>query len=94
MEETRASGEANGLAIAALVLGILGVTALPLVGSVLALVLGYRTRREILRSGQQGEGMATAGIVLGWVGVGLAVFFLVLGLLFVVAFLPWRMMGL
>lgn len=69
----------NGYAIAALVLGIVwmyGVT------SILALVFGYRARREIDASQgwQTGRGLATAGIVLGWVGIG----GLVLVILFVV----------
>jgi hypothetical protein len=38
---------------------------------VLALAFGYRARREIKSSvpRQGGAGLATAGIVLGWVGV-------------------------
>ncbi len=63
----------NGMAIAALVLGIVWVYG---VGSVLALVFGYSAKAEIDRSGgaQTGRGMAVAGIVLGWVGVGLIAF--------------------
>ena len=59
----------NGKAIAALVLGIVWLYGL---GSILALIFGYQARKEIEASGniQQGKGMATAGIVLGWVGVG------------------------
>ena len=43
------------------------------IGSVLALVYGYRARREIKNSEplQRGAGLATAGIVLGWVGMAL-----------------------
>ena len=65
----------NGLAIASMVLGILW---LYWIGSILALVFGYVARDQIKRSGQAGDGMAIAGIVLGWVGIG----FLVLGLAF------------
>lgn len=57
----------NGLAIASLVLGILWIY---WVGSILALVFGYVARNQIKASGQTGAGMAVAGIVLGWVGVG------------------------
>lgn len=63
----------NGFAVASLVLGIAGFAfCLVLVGPILALVFGYRARREIDGSGglQTGRGMATAGIVLGWVGIG------------------------
>jgi len=62
----------NGKATAALVLGILGLVVCPLVPSILALVFGYQARSEIDRTGgvQGGRGSAVAGIVLGWVGVG------------------------
>jgi hypothetical protein len=61
-------GAANSDAIASLVLGILWLGG---IGSVIAIVLGIRARREIDRSygRQSGRGQATAGIVLGWIGV-------------------------
>ena len=68
----------NGFAVASMVLGILW---LYWFGSILALVFGYTAKRQIRERGEAGGGMATAGIVLGWVGVG----FLALGLLFGVA---------
>ncbi|QVT81512.1 hypothetical protein ENKNEFLB_03922 [Nocardioides aquaticus] len=66
----------NGLAIASMVLGILW---LYWVGSILALVFGYVARAQIKRShGQQvGGGMAVAGIVLGWIGIGIALVFVI-----------------
>ena len=62
--------ETNGLAIASLVLGIVWLMGL---GSILALIFGYVAKSQIDRSGgwQTGRGLAIAGIVLGWVGVGL-----------------------
>ena len=49
-------------------------------GSILALVFGYLAKREIRNSNKplDGNGMATAGIVLGWVGI--ATMALVIGL--------------
>jgi hypothetical protein len=60
----------NGLAIAAMVLGILWLYWL---GSILALIFGYVAKNQIDNSrGQEGgRGMAIAGIVLGWVGVAI-----------------------
>lgn len=58
----------NGLAIASLVLGIVWIY---WIGSILALVFGYVAKNQIRRTGEGGSGMATAGIVLGWVGVGI-----------------------
>jgi len=60
----------NGMAIASMVLGIVWVY---WVGSILALIFGYVALNEIRRSKQAGEGMAIAGIVLGWIGVGILV---------------------
>jgi hypothetical protein len=59
----------NGFAIAAMVLGIVWVY---WIGSILALVFGYTAKRQIDESNgaQGGRGMAVAGIVLGWIGVG------------------------
>ena len=70
----------SGKATASLVLGILGLILCPLVCSVLALVFGYQGRREIDGSGGRmgGRGSATAGIVLGWIGVVISVLFLIL----------------
>jgi hypothetical protein len=67
----------NGFAIASMILGILWIY---WIGAILALVFGYRARREIDASGgqQTGRGMATAGIVLGWVWIGLLVPLLIL----------------
>jgi Domain of unknown function (DUF4190)/zinc-ribbon domain len=74
--------QTSGLAIASLVVGIGGLTLVPLLGSILAIVLGYMARNDIRqRSGQvTGGGLATAGIVLGWIGIGLSVLGLLLGL--------------
>ena len=67
------------MAIASLVLGILWMYWL---GSILALVFGYLAKREIRLSQKplDGNGMATAGIVLGWVGIATMV--LVIALVF------------
>ena len=59
----------NGMAVAAMVCGVLelvtfGVTALP------AVVLGHAAKSQIKRNGEEGDGMATAGLVLGYLGIG------------------------
>ena len=63
----------NSSAIASLVCGILGLTFCPIVLSIIALVLGYSAKKTIRASGgrEQGEGMATAGIVTGWIGIAI-----------------------
>jgi hypothetical protein len=69
----------NGFAIAALVLGIAGWIVCG-VGSILAIIFGFIAQGQIRQSeGRQGgEGMAKAGIILGFIGVALiAVYFIV-----------------
>jgi hypothetical protein len=70
----------NGLAIASLVLGIIWIYGL---GSILALVFGYVAKRQIDQSEgtQKGRGLATAGIILGWVEIALMAAFIVIGVI-------------
>jgi hypothetical protein len=71
------AAKTNGFSIASLVLGILWIY---WIGSILALVFGYVAKSQIDRSGGQqgGRGMAIAGIVLGWIGVGVLVLIIAL----------------
>jgi hypothetical protein len=69
----------NGLAVASLVLGIAQIF-ICIIGGILALVFGYIARRQIDESGgtQGGRGMAVAGIILGWIGIGLGIAYVVI----------------
>lgn len=71
----------SGLAIASLLLGIGGLTILPLIGSILALIFGYMARNDIRQRPDEvtGEGLAMAGIVMGWIAVGLSILGLLVG---------------
>jgi hypothetical protein len=75
----------SSLAVASLVSGILGWTLLPLLGTLVAIITGHMARAEIGRSNGQldGDGLAVAGLVLGWVAVALWV----VGLVVLFAFL-------
>ena len=63
------------LAIVSLVSAILGFTFVPLVGTVVALITGYMARNETraIPPRVSGDGLATAGIIMGWIQVGLIV---------------------
>ncbi len=75
----------SGAAIASLVLGILGLFAIPLITSLGAIFLGRRAQREIAESpGLSGEGLAKAGVILGWIGVALMVAGIIIGVLFAI----------
>lgn len=65
----------SNLALASLILGILGWTILPTLGSIGAIVTGHMAKSEIKNSmgALAGDGMATAGLVLGYANVAIAV---------------------
>ena len=70
----------SGYAVTSLVLGILGVTVMPLLGGILALYFAGKAEDEIEESDVYvaGEGYATAGRVLGFIGLILGLISLVL----------------
>ncbi|HRO64234.1 DUF4190 domain-containing protein [Thermomonas sp.] len=71
------------LALFSLIFGILGWTLLPFAGSLVAIVTGHMARAEIRRSPEtlDGDGLAVAGMVLGYVVVGLSLLAFILVLL-------------
>ena len=83
----------NGYAVAALVLGILGWSMLPWLGSLGAVIFGHMARAQIRRAQppQQGDGLAVAGLVLGWAMLALSVIGLIFALILVFFFggLAW-----
>ena len=71
-------------AIISLVSGILGWTALPFIGAIVAIVTGHVARAEIRRNPQtlQGDGLAVAGLVLGYAMVAVSLMALLAVVLF------------
>ena len=94
LEFTSIRPPTHSLAIASLVLSILGLfpPILPLIGSIAGLITGRIARREIVAHPEwyKGEGTAQAGVVLGWVGIGLCALALVLGVLGFFFFVVWN----
>ena len=70
--DERYGAPSSGKAIAALICGIVGVTSCGLVG-IVGIVLGNQARADIAASGGrvEGDGLARAGVIMGWVSVGL-----------------------
>ncbi|TVZ00770.1 DUF4190 domain-containing protein [Trebonia kvetii] len=77
----------NGMAIAALTCGIGGIVVFP--ASIAAVVLGHIARREIGRTGQAGAGMATAGLMLGYIAMVLWILLIVAFIFAVLALGSW-----
>ena len=65
----------SSLAIVSLVSGILSWVALPLLGSIVAIITGHMARGEIRRSGGtlDGDGLAVGGLILGYLQIALAI---------------------
>jgi hypothetical protein len=63
------------LAIISLIAAICGFTIFPVLGSIVAVITGHMAKSEIARSGGTlgGDGAATWGLVLGYIGVALSV---------------------
>lgn len=62
----------NGMAIAALVLALVGLATCGLTAPIGA-ILGHVAQKQIRERGEGGEGLAKGGIIAGWVIFGLAV---------------------
>jgi Domain of unknown function (DUF1707)/Domain of unknown function (DUF4190) len=67
-----APGRTNPLAIASLACGI-GQPFTLMLSTIPAIVLGHMARREMRRTGENGMGLAAAGLVLGWTGFALLI---------------------
>lgn len=63
------------MATVSLISGILGFFILPLLASIIALITGYKARQETrsVPPTASGDGMATAGIIMGWIQIALVV---------------------
>ncbi len=65
----------SNMALASLILGILGWTIIPTIGSIAAIITGHMAKNEIKNSmgSLGGDGMATAGLVLGYANIALGI---------------------
>jgi hypothetical protein len=61
------------MAIISLISGIAGWSLLPFLGSIVAIITGHIAQGEIKKSGGMitGKGMATAGLILGYLSIAL-----------------------
>jgi hypothetical protein len=68
----------NGLAIASLVCGLVQFLGFWIVTGIPAIIMGHIARRRIKLSGEQGDGMALAGLILGYIGLVLGIIFVII----------------
>ncbi len=60
----------NGFAVAALILGLLGI-------SLLGIIFGHVAISQIRRSGERGTGLAVTGLVFGYLWIAVSVIYLI-----------------
>ncbi len=81
----------EGFAIASLVCGIVGFFGVPVVASILAIVFGHTARKRIAQDENlAGADMARAGIIIGWIGLVLAVLLILFLIVVAVGFSRWN----
>jgi uncharacterized membrane protein len=68
------SQDTSSWAIISLIGGIVSFLFAPFIGSVVAIIAGYTAKKEIRQSNGRlsGDGLATAGLIIGWVNVALS----------------------
>lgn len=64
-------GQTNTMAIVSLVCALAGI--LIWISAPVGAILGHVAKKQIRESGEQGDGMAMAGIIVGWIVTGLGV---------------------
>jgi hypothetical protein len=73
------SSRTNSLAGVSLGFGI-GQFMIPILGALIAVVCGHIARAQIRRNGEQGDGMAVAGLVLGYLGISIPLLLILAGI--------------
>lgn len=68
-DRSTAAGADPAGTVGSLVWAILGFNVLPLIGSIVAVVMGSNARRRARQAGQPDPSVARAGRILGWVGI-------------------------
>jgi len=59
------------MALAAMICALAGIVSC--IGFPVGAVLGHIALKQVRESGEQGEGYAKTGIIVGWIGTGLTV---------------------
>ncbi len=73
------SPKTNGFAITSFVLSLFFFVCG--IGSILAVIFGHIARKQIRERGEQGSGLATAGLIIGYIGIGIMALYLVISIL-------------
>lgn len=79
-----APARTNPLAIVSLVASLVGIFVIPVIGQIVGIVTGHISLKQIKTSGERGRGMGLAGLLIGYISLGLAAL-LIVGFIILVA---------
>ncbi|GAA1694049.1 hypothetical protein GCM10009808_08940 [Microbacterium sediminicola] len=72
----------NTLAIVSLISSLVGVFIIPVIGQIVGVITGHISLGQIKHTGEGGRGLALAGVIVGWVSMGLWIIGIVLFVMF------------
>jgi len=75
----------NTLAIVSLVSSLVGVFVIPIIGQIVGIITGHMSLSQIKQTGEGGRGLGLAGVIIGWVSLGLWILGIIALVLFFVA---------
>ena len=77
--------QTSGKAIASFTCSLVGLFVCVFIGQIIGIVLGYQARQDIRSSEGRlcGDGLALAGIVIGWIGIGLDILLILFWILII-----------
>lgn len=75
----------NVLAIVSLIASIAGMVIVWFIGSVVGVICGHISLNQIKRTGEEGRGLAVAGLIIGYIGIALSI----IGAIALIAWAAW-----
>jgi hypothetical protein len=63
----------NGLALASMIVSIIALALCSGLPGIIGAIMGHVARRQVRERGEEGDGFALAGIIVGWIGFGIAI---------------------
>ncbi|WP_018351528.1 DUF4190 domain-containing protein [Longispora albida] len=61
----------NGLAIASMIVSIVAIAFCAGLPGIVGAIMGHVAKRQVKERGEQGDGFALAGIIIGWISFGI-----------------------
>jgi hypothetical protein len=77
----------NVLAIVSLIASIAGIVIFWFIGSVVGIICGHISMNQIKKTGEEGRGLALAGLIVGYIGIALSI----IAVIAVIAWTTWYM---